>query len=293
MTVTLSILDPVKHPGPRVEPRIISVPTRSRAVWATLQPGQRLIDALDELLARSGTTSAQVELLSGTLAEVAYCYPAIGETEDQPIHYSATQAALGPVALVGGGATVGFRDGERFMHCHAAWFDADGQLRGGHLLAETWIGATGLTVVAHTLDEGTQHSDTDPESRLPVFTPETTPGDTSPSAAQAVVSRVCPNENLFEACAKIMRRHGLTEARVVGSIGSLVGAALQRQSGVLLIDGPATEVALTGRLSLGSGSAIDGQLSAIVIDRHGRVHTGDLTQDNIVAVTVELFIEAL
>lgn len=292
MTVTLSILDPVKHPGPRVEPRIVSVPTRSRAVWATLSEGQRLVDGLDDLLARSGARSAQVELLSGTLSDVTYCYPAIGASDDQPIHYSATQAAMGPVALVGGGATVGHREGERFMHCHAAWFDADGRLRGGHLLPETWIGATGLTVVVHTLDDGLQHSATDPESRLPVFTPARAPGGLGLDGVTAVVSRICPNENLFGACAEVMHQYGLSDVRIVGSIGSLVGAAIQRPSGVMLIDGPATEVALTGRLTLDDVGGVSGQLSAVVIDRHGRVHLGDLTSDNIVAVTVELFMEA-
>lgn len=289
MTVTLSILDPVRHPGPRVEPRIISVATTSRAIWANLPAGKRLIDALDALLASMGTSAAQVELLSGTFTEVAYCYPAIGATEEQPIHYSAPQSAAGPVAVVGGCATVGYRDAERFSHCHAAWFDADGQLRGGHLLPDTWVGPAGVSVVVHTLDDAVQHSATDPESRLPVFTPT---ADSEPAdAPRAVISRICPNENLFDACARVMRAHGLRDARIVGTLGSLIGAALHRQSGVLLIDGPATEVALSGRLTLDESGGMDGQLSAVVIDRHGRVHMGDLTRDNLVAVTVELFIE--
>lgn len=293
MTATLSILDPVRHPGPRVEPRLIPVPTRSRALWATLPAGQRLTDALHDLLGRSGATSAQVELLSGSLSDVSYCYPAIGATEDQPIHYSATQVASGPVSVVGGGATVGHRDGDRFVHCHAGWFDADGRLRGGHLLAETWVGAAGLTVVAHTLDDAVQHSDTDPESRLPVFTPVAAAGEPVTGEARAVVARICPNENLYQSCVEVMRVHGMTDARVVATLGSLVGAALHRPSGVLLIEGPATEVALGGRLTLDGEGQAGGRLSALVIDRHGRVHVGELTRDNIVAVTVELFIEGL
>ncbi len=291
MTVAPSMLSPVKHPGPRVEPRLIAVPTRTRSVWASLSPGRRLIDALDELLAASDATSAQVELMSGALSQVTYCYPAIGAAEDQPIHYSATQSATGPVNVVGGGATVGFRDGERFVHCHAAWFDAAGELLGGHLLPETWIGNSGLTVVAHTLDDAVQHSAVDPESRLPVFTPMAASTDAGQDVTNAVVARVCPNENLYDACAAVLAARGMSQARVVGSIGSLVGAALRRPSGVLLIDGPATEVALTGRLSLDPSGRAEGELTALVIDRHGRVHIGDLTRDNIVAVTVELFVE--
>jgi predicted DNA-binding protein with PD1-like motif len=301
MTATVPRLEPVIHPGPPVTPRLISVPTRSRSLWAVLPAGRRLIDALEELLANAGVSSAQVELLSGNLAEVAYCYPAIGAAADQPIWYSSPQDAHGPVSLVGGGTTVGFRDGDRFIHAHAAWFDANGNLRGGHLLPETVIGANGVTVLAHTLHDATQYSADDPESRLPVFTPaqsqasnaavNSAPDGAESSAGTAVIARVCPGENLLAACGELMRVHGLGSARVGGSIGSLVGAALQRPSGVLWIDGPATEVALTGHLHLDDEGQLHGQLSAIVIDRHGRVHMGDLLAENLVAVTVELFLE--
>lgn len=298
MTATLPRLEPVVHPGPPIAPRVIPVPTRSRSLWAVLPAGRRLIDALDNLLADACVSSAQVELLSGNLSEVAYCYPAIGEAADQPIWYSTPQDADGPVSLIGGGTTVGLRDGDRFIHAHAAWFDANGHVRGGHLLPETVIGANGVTVLVHTLEDATQYSADDPESRLPVFTPangqdatdSTEAAEASPHAS-AVIARVCPGENLLAACGELMRLHGFRSARVGGSIGSLVGAALQRPSGVLWIDGPATEVALNGQLRLDETGQVRGQLSAIVIDRHGRVHTGDLLGENIVAVTVELFLE--
>lgn len=293
MTATLPSLEPVIHPGPLVTPRLISAPTRSRPIWAVLPAGRRLIDALDELLEGAGVRCAQVEILSGTLTEVAYCYPAIGEAADQPIWYSPEQAAEGPVTLVGGGTTVGFRDGARFIHAHVAWFDAHGQLQGGHLLPDTWISANGVNVVAHTIEDAEQSSATDPESRLPVFTPtaSTAPELRATATNRAVIARVCPGQNLLAACGEVMRAHQFRSARVGGSIGSLVGAALRRPSGALWIDGPATEVALTGQLQLGPTGEVQGQLSAIVIDRHGRVHTGELLAENIVAVTVELFIE--
>ena len=152
----------------------------------------------------------------------------------------------------------------RFIHAHAAWFDANGDLRGGHLLPETVIGANGVTVLAHTLQDATQHSADDPESRLPVFTPtesqapNASPNGDTTSARVAVIARVCPGENLLAACGDLMRAHGLRSARVGGSIGSLVGAALQRPSGVLWIDGPATEVALTGQLHLDETGSVRG-----------------------------------
>ncbi len=296
MTATVPRLEPIAHPGPPVTPRLISVPTRSRSLWAVLPAGSRLIDALHEFLADAGVASAQVELLSGNLAEVAYCYPAIGTAADQPIWYSAPQDAEGPVSLVGGGTTVGFRDGDRFIHAHAAWFDADGHLRGGHLLPETIVGTNGVTVLVHTLEDATQYSADDPESRLPVFTPtaaQSGPANEVPAPNAAVIARICPGENLLNACGELMRAHGLCSARAGGSIGSLVGAALYRPSGALWIDGPATEVALSGQLQLDEAEQVQGQLSAIVIDRHGRVHTGDLLAENIVAVTVELFLSGV
>ncbi|MBF4160747.1 PCC domain-containing protein [Nocardioides acrostichi] len=260
----------------------------------TLRPGARLLDALDEALSAAGVTCGQVELLDGVLSAVDYCFPAIGGATGPVVGYCETQHALGPVRLLAGSATVGFRDEKRFIHCHAAWFDADGRLRGGHLWPETWIGASGLQAIVHALENVDLTSTDDPESYLPVFAPALGAASRPVAPAEthrAVMSRVCAGENLIASCAAIMREHGLTEAALSGSLGSLVGAALERASGLLIVDGPATEVSLSGRVRLAPHGAVDHQVSAVVIDRYGRVHIGLLTDDNIVAVTVELLLE--
>ncbi|WP_028472741.1 PCC domain-containing protein [Nocardioides alkalitolerans] len=302
MTTLTRPFTPLAHRGPRSAERVVPLPTVSAVHHALLRPGARLVDALDEAVTAAGATSGQVELLDGTLATVSYCFPGEGRPGGPLVGYCPAREATGPVRVVGGSATVGRRAGARFIHCHAAWFDAEGDLAGGHLWPETHVGPAGLHAVVHALRDVELTSADDPESGLPVFTPErrhrggeaASSGPSAPGAQTrpAVMVRVCAGENLLEVCAAIMEDHGMAEASISGSLGSLVGAALARPAGLLVVDGPATEVTLSGRLRL-AGGALTHHLPAIVIDRHGRVHTGLLTDQNIVAVTVELLVEGL
>ena len=138
----------------------------------------------------------------------------------------------------------------------------------------------------------------DAESSLPVFAPTATTTlagthGNSGGHRRAVMSRVLPGENVVATTAEIMRTAGFARASISGTLGSLVGAALQRPSGLLIVDGPVTEVSLVGRLTLDAEGVILPHISAVAIDRHGRVHTGQLTDHNIVGVTMELLVEEL
>lgn len=283
---------PLNHPGPPLAQRRISVPTASRAVSVSLPAGPRLIDALDTALAGLGVTCAQVELLDGTLSRVSYCYPALVEDGSAAVGYSSTKEAVVPARLVAGSVTVGFRAGQRFIHCHAAWFDGHGTLRGGHLWPETSIGPGPVQAIIHALDSVETTSATDPESTLPVFTPRPRASHGLPLAdtRRAVMTRLAPGVDLTTAVADIMAEHGFAKATIGGTLGSLVGAVLRREGSVLVVDGPATEVTLNGHFDATAGG--EPVVSAIAIDRFGTVHTGLLIPgENLVAVTAELLVE--
>ncbi|WP_392544255.1 PCC domain-containing protein [Oryzobacter telluris] len=288
MTVS-SLLRPLAHPGPASPSRRTSIATRVVSEERHLPAGDRLIDAVDRVLHELGVSSAQVELLSGTFATIDFVHPALCHDGATAVTYSETKRAVGPVAVVGGGMTVGHRDGERFSHTHMAWLDADGDLRGGHLWPDVVIGVGGVRVHVHGLLDVELRSEIDTESRLPVFTPHACPhGDVARPTGRAVMSRLAPGVVLDDALGDLVRESGFAAARIDGSVGSLVGAVVDRSgSRTLVIDGPATEVALRGDLAPGASPRVH----ALVIDRFGSTFSGLLTPGaNLVAVTLELLV---
>ena len=162
---------PLRHPGPAATVRRTSIATTSTQAYVTLPAGARLIDAMSAEIERLGCVGGLVELLDGTFSRISYCCPALSQDGTVAVTYSGMHEALAPARLVAGSATVGFRDGERFAHCHVTWFDADGRLRGGHLWPDTVIGLEPIRAVVHALSDVDMISATDAESDLPVFTP--------------------------------------------------------------------------------------------------------------------------
>ncbi|MEV5647376.1 DUF296 domain-containing protein [Nocardia sp. NPDC052254] len=290
---TSTVFAPMAHPGPIAEQRLESVAGGTVTLRLSLEPGRRIIDAIDAEMRRVGADSAQVELLGGPLARISYCVPAVCADGSRAAWYSETFEAVTPATLVGGSATVGRRDGERFMHCHAVWYDAHGTLRGGHLWPDTVVGATPVEVVVHAFDSVALTSGVDDETLMPVFTPSAI---TKPIAGnrRSVMSRVRPGIEIHEAVRLVMSEAGIARAAVGGSLGSLVGATLLRDGGVVHADGPATEVTLAGHVELGGDRSAGAHLTVFAIDRHGEVHTGRLAErGNLVAVTFELFVEEI
>ncbi|MBT2514721.1 DUF296 domain-containing protein [Arthrobacter sp. ISL-30] len=274
--------------------RRTAVTTRTIPRPVILPAGARLLDAMAEALESLGATSGQVELLDGSLSRVSYCIPALCHDGSAAVTFSSTHEALVPARVIAGSATVGFRDGERLAHCHAAWFDANGDVRGGHLWWETVIGPGPVHAIVHALDEVELINDTDPECNLPVFMPHPCPSrnlDQSGSV-RAVMSRLAPGVEVASAVREIMREQGFERASIAGSVGSLVGAVFRRGDSVLVVEGPATEVALTGEFDLSEPAAA--RISGIAIDRFGAVHAGQLVEEeSIVACTLDLLVEEI
>jgi hypothetical protein len=270
------------------------VATSSTRRPVTLPAGTRLVDAMAAELEALGASSGQVELLDGSLCRISYCIPALSPDGSTVATFSATYEAGTPARLIGGSATVGFRGGKRFAHCHAAWFDADGNVRGGHLWPETTVGPGPVHAIVHAFDEVELISETDPESRLPVFTPHRRPvrAVDRHGAARGVSSRLAPGVVVDTAIQEIMREHGFDRASIAGSVGSLVGAILHRGGDVFVVDGPATEVTLTGEFDLRDPDNPVSRVSGMAVDRFGTVHAGEFVNaENIVAITVELLVE--
>jgi predicted DNA-binding protein with PD1-like motif len=282
--------EPLSHPGPPVEVRRRSIATTTTQAHVTLQAGARLIDAMSAEIERLGHACGQVELLDGTFCKISYCFPAVCEDRSVAVTYGGIHEALAPARLAAGSATVGFRDGERFAHCHVTWFDADGVLRGGHLWPDTVIGPEPVRAVIHALADVDMLGAIDGESGLPVFTPHRRQSfPSSGIGVRAVISRLAPGVEVGTAVREVMQGHGFARASVAGSVGSLCGPVLARAGSVQVVAGPATEVTFTGTVDLDNEE--HSRIHVMAVDRFGAVHAGMLVKDeNIVAVTMELLV---
>lgn len=167
------------HPGPVAPLRLEPVAARGHRQWRlSLAPGQVLLQALTDALAAQGVQTAALALLGGELETVAYCLP-IPDPEGQVIATYGAPLVLHRVALLRASATLGqAADGAPVIHCHASFADADGTVRGGHVLPDrTVVGRRPVTVLATALDGIDLRLGFDPETRLHMLRPTEKPHD--------------------------------------------------------------------------------------------------------------------
>lgn len=290
------------HPGPETKPRLIAFESRVSTAIVQLRPGQPLLGQLFDALHRVGAHNGIAELVGGTFSPVSYCVPADG-TSERKVSYSATRTT--PRAnLILGAATLGSRGGNPFMHSHCVWISPDGTLQAGHLWPETRIGQSPPAVVLHALQGVDLVSADDPETAMPVFTPQpgedpTMPGNQRDHVGpnRSLIARVCPNEDITAAVKTLCASAGMRTASIRGGIGSLIGATFAGSgaSGPVRVEGPGTEVAtLVGLLTTNPAGEPEVTITCTLVDKYGQVHAGTLVAgENPVAVTFELLIQEL
>lgn len=161
------------HPGPLAPIRLEHVAAVGQRQWRlTLAPGQVLLPALTGALAELGVQSAAMAMLGGALQTVAYCLP-IPDPEGQLMATYGAALVLHDATLLRASATLGqSADGVPVIHCHATFADAQGTVRGGHLLADrTVVGRRPMTVLVTALDGIDLRLGFDPETRLHMLRP--------------------------------------------------------------------------------------------------------------------------
>lgn len=161
------------HPGPMASLRLEPVAALGQRQWRLrLAPGQVLLTALTLALTEQGVTAASLALLGGELQTVAYCLP-IPDPEGQVIATYGEPLVLHHATLLRGSATLGQGDdGAPVIHCHATFADAQGHVRGGHVLTDrTVVGRRPVTVLATALDGIDLRLGFDPETRLHMLRP--------------------------------------------------------------------------------------------------------------------------
>jgi predicted DNA-binding protein with PD1-like motif len=247
-----------------------------------LRAGLSLTEALTGPLVEAGFQSATLVVKGAALNPFRYVMPGPADDASHVAYFTAPRAPDGITRIEQLNATFGWADGRPFLHCHAAWIEPDGQRRGGHILPsdstvceETFVEAWGF----HDIRVATAP---DAETNFTLFQPNGTP-----QSGTSVFARVKPNEDITLAVEAIAAAHGMRDAVVRGSLGSLIGARFTDGRGV---SDHATEV-LVREGTVKQGVAA---LDLLVVDMAGQVHDGRLARnENPVCITFDLVLDRL
>jgi predicted DNA-binding protein with PD1-like motif len=272
----------LRQPGLASAERIESFVARGRRLDFAVQAGLTLNEALTRPLIAAGMTCATLRFAGLRLTPFAYVTPHPSPDAAHVAYFSPTRAPQGGAVIEVANATFGWRDGAPFVHCHAAWTEADGARRGGHILPLETIVADGGGATAWGTSNVTIAVEPDAETNFLLFRPRSQAAD---AGAGMIVARVRPSEDILTALEDVCRRHGLARATVRGSLGSLVGARFA--DGAVVTD-VATEVLVLQ----GDVTPKGARLEMLVVDMQGDVHRGWLVRgENAVCITFELVLE--
>ncbi len=268
------------QPGPIHPVRIDSIGGDAVPLRFTLRRGLPLTEALTGPLIAAGFQSATLTFKGGAFNPFRYVMPGPADNASHVAYFTAPRAPEDTTRIEQANATFGWSDDKPFLHCHAAWTEPDGARRGGHILPHESIVCEETEVEAWGFPTIRVATAADAETNFTLFQPS---GTTSPGTA--VFARIKPNEDILTAVETIAAAHGMRDAVVRGSLGSLIGARFAHGA---TVQDHATEVLVrSGRVRDGVGS-----LDLLVVDMAGQVHDGPLIRGaNPVCITFDLVLE--
>src|ERR1700694_2996530 len=282
----------IAQPGPPAPERIQWVEARARAFSFTHQAGLRLLEAASRGFAAEGFAGGVLNMRGGALGPLAYVIPALSKTGENAAFYSDTFRPAGVTRLQTGAMTLGRRDRAPFFHCHALWTEADGHAGGGHILPEETIVAEAFEVEAFGLDGAVFTAEPDPETNFKLFGPVPSAATSAQTTSRAYALRLRPNQDFAGALEAFCRERGISNAKLHGGVGSIIGA---RFADGRSVEPFATEMAVrSGAIAFGAGGALEATLDVALVDYTGGLAVGRLTRgDNPVLMTMELVLEVV
>ena len=270
------------QPGPVHPQRTDSFVGQPQPIEFVLEPGQSLNAALTAPLVAAGMQCATITFSGGTLSPFHYVLPGPPDGPQHVAYFSAPHAATGETRVELACATFGWSGSEPLVHIHGAWIEPDGTRRGGHMLPMQCIVARPMPARACGFADVRMAALPDAETNFTLLQPQ----GNAHGPAPGIVARVRPNEDITLALESIAAQHGIRDAVVHGSVGSLIGAHFTSGQ---IVDDFATEVLVRGG-TLRNGAA---SLDLVVADMQGRVHTGTLMRgENPVLITFDLVLES-
>jgi predicted DNA-binding protein with PD1-like motif len=282
----------IVQPGPPAPERIQWVAARGRAFSFTLEAGLPLLEAARRGFAAGGFAGGVLRWTGGALGSFAYVMPALSKTPDHAAFYSDTFRPAGITRLKLAAMTFGERDGAPFFHCHALWRQADGRIKGGHILPEETVVAEPFAVDAFGIDGAVFAAEPDPETNFKLFGPIASAASGIETASRAFALRLRPNRDFAGALEAFCRERGIISARLHGGVGSIIGA---RFADGRIVEPFATELAVSsGVIVSGVSGALEAELDIALVDYEGGIAEGRLLRgDNPVLMTMELVLEVL
>lgn len=267
------------HPGPRVAARAVAVRAGLRPIAGMLPAGRTVMQGVGDLFAAHGCRGGVLWLDRVVCDPFRYVLPALSTDGLHAAWYSDTHAPDGPWRIGASTATVGWRDGAPFLHCHGIWQpEAGGAPAMGHLLPLDSVVARDVQVRGIGSPDGWFEGLPDAETAFTLFTPQ------GGGAGEALIARILPGEDVVTAIEALAAAYGIVDARLhaVGSIDHIQFADGSR------MDCHATELRFAGA-HLRAGRA---EIAIETVDIDGRIMRGTLTRGgNPVGVTLELVIE--
>jgi hypothetical protein len=276
MTIALARL---AHPGPRAADRRQAAPATLRPLAGRLAAGRPVLDEVARLFADAGCKGG-VLWLDGVICDpMRFVLPAYATDDRHAAFYSATHAPGGRVRIGPSTASVGWREGAPFLHCHGQWSGAFGTAM-GHLLPFDSIIADEAEVRGIGSPDAWFEALPDAETNFTLF------AAAGGGGSDGLVVRLRPDEDVAAALAALCAEHRIPRARVHG-LGSIAEPRFADGRRVPCV---ATEVRID------AGRVVDGlvTLDVSLVDVDGVIHTGRLAPGlNPVGVTFELLVEAL
>ncbi|CAD5369717.1 conserved hypothetical protein [Rubrivivax sp. A210] len=279
----------IQHPGPAQGPRLLAQPCSVEHADIRLPAGPSLLAALAEALQDAGADSAVLALAGGSFAPLAWVLPHTAPTPEHAVYFSPRHDSAGPAFLLQARVTLGRREGAPWLHCHAEWEAADGSRHIGHLLPEACSVATPIAARATWLRGAAFAVVPDEESRFSLFQPRVTAALETP-AEPAWALRLAPNADVCTTLAGFCDERGIRQARLLGGVGSTVGACFDDGRVV----GPhITECFIEqGRIEPDAAGRAQALVDIAMVDHHGGQHRGRLAAGaNPVLVTFELVLQ--
>jgi len=272
------VLTRLAHRGPRAADRRQAARATLRPVAGRLAAGGTVMAEVAALFARHGCRGGMLWLEGVTCDPMRYVLPALATDDLHAAYYSATHAPEGRVWIGASTASVGWRDGAPFLHCHGQWTGTGGTAM-GHLLPFESVVAADVEVRGIGSPDAWFESLPDAETNFTLF------AAAGGGGSDGLVARLRPDEDVCTGIAALCAGHGIGRARVHG-LGSICEVRFEDGRHVACI---ATEVRID-RGAVADGRAV---VDASVVDVDGGIHSGRLAPGlNPVGVTFELLIEA-
>lgn len=282
--------DVIAMPGPSPDARVIAVPAHLTPLVLRLDAGKPLLAAMTDAFAEQGFSSGVVDVGGLSLDPMAYVMPALSTTPRHAAFYSDTFRPNGPIMLEGGQLTFGMRDGAPFFHCHAVWHE-DGRMCAGHLLPESCFVGKAFELRSFALTGARFVSTPDPETNFTLFAPEATRQLQPDGVSPALAVRLRPNVDFHAAIENLCAAQGWPQARILGGVGSLIGA---RFADGRIVENFATEVFIqSGSITPDANGNPVAECAIGLVDYTGRIEQGVLARGNRVLMTFELVIAPL